>query len=78
MKNFTVESYAGARAEEFPLRIFLNDRKIEILAIKKRWLVPGRRYFRVLGKDKIIYVLEYIEADDTWNLVELNRQSDSS
>jgi len=51
MELLTVESYAGSKAEEHPLRFFINKRKIEILSIENRWLTPEGRYFKVIGDD---------------------------
>jgi hypothetical protein len=72
MEAVAVESYAGSGAEEYPLRFYLNGRKIEIISIEKRWLTPGCRCFKVLGDDGRLYVLQYNSASDTWNLLTIN------
>lgn len=68
-----VESYAGSQAEEHPLRFYLQDRKIEICRIEERWFSPGCRCFKVLADDGNIYVLEYNEIKDLWNLLTTGR-----
>jgi hypothetical protein len=73
MKSVTVESYAGSRAEEHPLRFYIDKRKINIITIEKRWLSPGYRCFKVLGNDSCCYVLEYNISQDTWSLLTVNR-----
>jgi hypothetical protein len=73
MESVTVESYAGARAEEYPLRFYIGKRKIEIISIEKRWLTPGCRCFKVLGGDGVLYGLEYNRKSDTWSLLTINR-----
>jgi len=73
MELLTVESYAGSKAEEHPLRFFINKRKIEILSIENRWLTPEGRYFKVIGDDGRLYVLRYNGASDTWSLLTINR-----
>ena len=73
MENVTVISHAGTRPAEYPLRFYSEGRKIEIIEIKKRWLSPGCRCFRVLGDDNIVYDLQYDENKDTWSLLTINR-----
>ena len=73
MESVTVESYAGALAEEHPRRLYIDKRKVEIISIEKRWLTPGCRCFKVLGDDGCIYVLEYNSAEDSWSLLTINR-----
>jgi len=73
MEYLTVESYAGIKAEEHPLRIFINKLEIEITAIKKRWLTPDGRYFKVTGNDGWLYTLKYNPEKDIWSLVAIVR-----
>ena len=73
MKVLTVESYSGTKAEEFPLRFYIDKKKINIISIEKRWLTPEARCFKVIGDDGYSYVLEYYEADDTWRLLTVDR-----
>lgn len=73
MGTITVESYAGSKAEEYPLRFHLKGIKIEIKRIKEAWLTPGCRYFKVLADNGNIYVLEYKEINDSWNLLTTDR-----
>ena len=69
----TVQSYAGSKPEEHPLRFFSNKREIKIIAIKKRWLTPDGRSFKVLGNDGWLYILEYNETNDQWTLLTIDR-----
>lgn len=73
MASITVESYAGAQAEEYPLRFYIEGRKVEIISIEKRWLTPGCRCFKVSGSDSCIYALEYNNTSDAWRLLTLSR-----
>ena len=73
MKSLIVESHSGYRAEEHPLRFHVSGRKIEIVAIRKRWLTRESRFFTVLGDDGLLYDLEYRHDTGTWNLITLNR-----
>ena len=73
MVSVKVESYAGSRGEEYPLRFYLHGRKIEINNIEKRWITPGCRCFKVLAADGNVYVLEYKESNDSWKLQKTGR-----
>ena len=73
MKSLIVEGHSGHRAEEYPLRFHFNGRKIEIIAIRKRWLTRESRFFTVLGDDGLLYDLEYRNDTGTWNLTSINR-----
>jgi len=73
MVSVTVESYSGFKSEEYPLRFHLQGRKIEVSRIAARWLTPGCRCFKVLADNGSIYVLEYNETDDLWNLLTTDR-----
>ena len=73
MESVYVESYAGSQAEEYPLRLFIGEQKVEIIAVEKAWLTPGCRCFKVLGDDGCYYVLEYTSDKDTWSLLTVNR-----
>ena len=73
MTTVTVESYAGSKAEEYPLRFHLGGRRIKIIKILDRWLTPGCRCFKVLADDGNVYVLEYDENNDSWRLLTTDR-----
>lgn len=72
MESVRVESYAGSRAEEYPLRFYMDDRKIEIISIEKRWFTPECNHFQVKGDDGYRYELQYNTALDIWNLLKVN------
>jgi len=63
-----VECYAGYRGEETPRRIYLNDRRIEVVAVSDRWLGPDHRYFKVEGDDGHCYVLRHDSETLQWAL----------
>jgi len=73
MVSVTVESYAGSRAEEYPLRFHLQGRKIEISKIEDRWITHGCRCFKVLADDGNVYIIEYNESNDSWKLLTTGR-----
>src|SRR5579864_7677089 len=46
-----VESHAGYRADEYPLRFVLRERPFEVLEVEDRWYSPATTYFRVRADD---------------------------
>jgi hypothetical protein len=63
-----VESYAGYKAEERPLRIAFEAQSLEIAEVEDRWYSPGATYFRVLTGNGDRYVLRHDGAQDVWSL----------
>ncbi len=63
-----VESYAGYRADERPLRLKLDGRILKIIEVEDRWYSPGETYFRVRVEDGDRYVLCHVDAQDVWRL----------
>jgi hypothetical protein len=63
-----VECYAGYRGEETPRRFHLDQRCIEIVSVRDRWLAPDHRYFKVLGDDGQLYILRHDAETQHWDL----------
>lgn len=74
MESNRVECYAGSRAEEYPLKIYLSGSKIKICKIIDRWLTPEDRCFKVLGEDSKVYLLKYNESKDLWRILLTGKQ----
>ncbi|HUN62657.1 MAG TPA: hypothetical protein VMU53_11740 [Candidatus Sulfotelmatobacter sp.] len=68
MTKVEVESYAGYKADERPMRLRLGDRSLEILEVEDRWYSPGETYFRVRVEGGDRYVLKHVQAQDVWSL----------
>ena len=66
--QITVESYAGYKADERPLRFVLNGRVYEVQEVEDRWYSTDAIFFRVVASDGNRYVLRHEEAADTWSL----------
>jgi len=67
-KLVRVESYAGYKADERPLRMLLDGQMIDVAAVEDRWYSPGSTYFRVLLANGERYVLRRQEAQDVWTI----------
>jgi hypothetical protein len=63
-----VQCYAGYRADEEPRSFALGDRRVEVIQIIDRWLVPDHRYFKVQGDDGNLYILRHDEPAGEWEM----------
>ena len=63
-----VVCYAGHRAEETPVRLFLGERCVEVSEVLDRWLDPAYRYFKLRGDDNGIYILRHSTDEDLWEM----------
>jgi len=68
MKLVEVESYAGYRADERPMRLKLPGQTLEICEVEDRWYSPGETVFRVKVANGDCYLLRHVEAQDVWAL----------
>ncbi|MGB8323876.1 MAG: hypothetical protein WCE52_13035 [Candidatus Acidiferrum sp.] len=68
MKTVEVESYAGHKADERPLRLKLPAETLEIAEVEDRWYTPGGTVFRVRVANGDRYILRHVEAQDVWTL----------
>jgi hypothetical protein len=71
-EKIEVIAYSGYRGEETPRKIFLHEKKIEVLEILKMWTEEGvkdrkrMRVFKVKGSDGMIYTVHYDEKFMDW------------
>lgn len=67
-KIVRVESYAGYKGDERPVKLQLGDQLIDVAEIEDRWYSPGATYFRVVLTNGERYVLRREDAQDVWTL----------
>lgn len=70
-----VESYAGYKAEQRPLRFYLGSRWFEVEEVLDQWYSPDAIYFRVRAHDGDFYILRHREhpLEDAWTLESFRR-----
>ncbi len=73
-----VESYAGFKADERPLRFQLGERWYEVREVVDRWYDPDAVYFRVRADDGAMYILRHVEGDDLWTMEAYRRERPES
>lgn len=70
-RRIEVDAYAGYRGEESPRSFLLDRERIEVREILSQWIEEDekgslKRFFRVKGSDKNIYLLFYDEDEMRW------------
>lgn len=63
-----VEAHSGYKANERPLRFWLEERCYQVLEVADRWYGPDYVYFRVRADDGCVYVLRLDERAGEWDL----------
>lgn len=63
-----VETYSGYKADEYPKRILIGERKLEVIDIEDRWYGPDYTYFKIFTDDGKRYILKQHSTDSRWTL----------
>jgi hypothetical protein len=76
-KRVHVETYAGYKADQRPLRVTIDGLAHDVAEIEDRWYSPGATFFRLRLANGERYVLRRVEAQDVW-VIEAYRFSNRS
>jgi hypothetical protein len=68
-----VQCYAGAKADERPVRFQLDDQAYFVEEVLDQWYGPEDTYFKVLADDGNFYILRHHPTTDTWSLESFRR-----
>jgi hypothetical protein len=63
-----VEAYSGYKANERPIRFYVDEDTYEISAIQDLWQDPNATYYKVRTTEQKIYLLRYDQSEDKWTL----------
>ena len=65
-----VECYSGRKADERPVRFWLDERQYEVEEVVDRWYGPEDEFFKVKANDGNLYVLRHQRpaSDGHWRL----------
>ena len=69
--EISVKCYSGYVYAEEPRSFVWQERELKIKSIEKAWQEPGKKLFRVVTEDGILFELCYNETNDQWTAVEL-------
>lgn len=63
-----VQCYAGAKADERPIRFELDGREYLVEEILDRWYGPEDTFFKLRADDNNVYILRHSPGADMWSL----------
>ena len=63
-----VECYAGAKADERPVRFQLGERDYMVEEVVDQWHGPDDAFFKVRTDDGNLYILRRSISGDEWHL----------
>src|SRR4051812_1959291 len=63
-----VEAYSGYKANERPMRFYVDEDTYEISAIHDLWEDPNATFFKVTTTEQKTYLLRYDACEDEWSL----------
>jgi hypothetical protein len=74
--KLSVECYAGRKADERPVRFWLDGKQFHIEAVLDQWYDPDRISFKVRADDGNLYILRHETStpDGSWNLVSFRQK----
>ena len=64
-----VVAYSGYKANERPIRFFLDDRNLEVERIIDKWRGEEHDFFKCLADDGQTYLLKWHRTRDLWFLL---------
>jgi hypothetical protein len=71
-----VECYAGAKADERPVRFQLGERDHMVEEVVDQWYGPDDVFFKVRTDDGNLYILRRNTAADAWTLESFRQVKD--
>jgi hypothetical protein len=85
--SLRVECYAGYRADERPVRFWVETPRrgasaspphvYEVKEVLDQWYGPGYQCFKVLADDGNLYILRHHHDEDVWTLDSFRRESEA-
>ncbi len=74
-KPITVIAYSGYKANEKPLCLVLDGRRLAIEEIVDRWYGVESDYFKVLAEDGRTYLIKWQRLLDVWVLLRVTSKN---
>ena len=75
--KLSVECYAGHKADERPVRFWLDEKRYHVEAVLDQWYGKDGIFFKVRADDGNLYILrqQTSSADGTWDLVSFREEN---
>jgi hypothetical protein len=69
--NLQVQCYAGRKADERPIRFWLNDHEYLVEEVVDQWYGPEHVFFKLQASDGNLYILRHQTSalEGAWELV---------
>ena len=67
-KTIEVTSYSGYKANERPLYLIVDNKRIEVQKVIDRWIGEEHDFFRVLAIDGKVYLISWQRKRDMWSI----------
>jgi hypothetical protein len=76
LMKLNVECYSGRKADERPVRFWLEGRQYFIEAVLDQWYDPESIFYKVRADDGNVYILRQQTStpDGTWDLVSFRQR----
>src|ERR1022692_4128231 len=68
-----VECYAGRKADERPIRFYLDGHAYLVEEVVDQWCGPADTFFKVHASDGNLYILRHGGNEDAWSLESFRR-----
>jgi hypothetical protein len=65
-KKIEVEAYSGYTANERPLYLVVDERRLEVKDTLDKWYGVEHDYFKVLTEDGKVYLIKWHRSLDLW------------
>ena len=71
-KVINVTGYSGYKANERPLYLIIDNSKLTVRRIIKKWIEPEKDCFEALASDNRVYVVTWNRDSDIWYLEKIS------
>ena len=75
--KLSVECYAGHKADERPVRFWLDEKRYHVEAVLDQWYGKDGIFFKVRADDGNLYIVrqQTSSPDGTWDLVSFREEN---
>jgi hypothetical protein len=70
-----VVCYAGRKADERPIRFYVDDHEYLVEDVVNQWYGPADIFFKVRASDGNLYILRCLGSDGAWSLGSFRRDT---
>lgn len=76
LMKLNVECYSGRKADERPIRFWLEGRQYLIETVLDQWYAPESIFYKIRADDGNLYILRQQTStpDGTWDLVSFRQR----